>query len=154
MAESGRLALSPRGVTTALRYALFLVIVTLLVVGLFVGVSEFVGTQQERAIRTQFDTVGNRLATDLTTAAYIVRNGETSTSTALQVRLPDAVASSEYRVAITGSGPRYELTLRSVDPAVESSVAFRSAVPVADTTVTGGRVEIRYNGSYLVVDDA
>lgn len=142
-----------RGVTTVLRYALFLVIVTLLVAGLFVGVSGFVESQQERAIGSQLETVGNRLAADLTTANYVVSGSGAATTTRFRTTLPDAVASSEYRVSITGSGPRYELTLRSVEPAVERTVAFRSSVPVAATTVTGGRVTIRYNGSSLVVSD-
>lgn len=144
-----------RGVTTALRYALLLAIVAILVSGLYVGVSDLVETQQERAIGSQLETVGNRLAADLGTASRLVETGETSTTVELQTRLPDAVGGSEYVVDIDQleDGPRYEyaLTLRSVEPAVEASVVVRTTVPVREGTVPGGRLTVEYDGSDPVV---
>ena len=140
-----------RGVTTALRYALMLVIVTILVSGLFVGVSEFVETQQERAIGSQLETAGNRLAGDLATASHLVATGETSTTVELETPLPDTVASSEYFVEIDQieSGPRYEyrLTLRSVEPAVEASVVVRTTARIEEDTVRGGPLALEYDES-------
>lgn len=146
-----------RAVTTALRYALLLVIVAVLVSGLFVGVGEFVETQQERAIGSQLETVGNRLAGDLATASRLVETGSGSAAeptVALRTRLPDTVAGSEYRIEVDGTGPEYTLTLWSVDPVVEASVVVRSSTDIdTGTTVPGGRVLIEYDGSELVMND-
>ncbi|MFB6189505.1 MAG: hypothetical protein ABEI57_06445, partial [Halapricum sp.] len=86
-----------RGITGVLNYALLLVIVTLVVSGLLVGVSSVVQSQQERAIRTQLDTVGNRLASGVETANRLVETSGGDRVT-LGVRLPDTVAGSHYTV--------------------------------------------------------
>jgi len=144
-----------RGATTALRYALLLVIVATMVSGLFVGVGELVENQQERAIATQLETVGNRLAADLGTANHLVETGSgpgAAPTVELRTRLPDTVAGSEYRVRVTGSGPRYTLALRSFDPVVETTVVVRSSAGI-DGSVSGGRVRIEYDGTGLVMRD-
>lgn len=146
-----------RGVTTTLRYALFLAIVTLLVGGLFIGVGELVETQQERAIGSQLDTVGNDFAADLTLAARLAGTGEANTSVTVRSSLPDAVAGSQYRIEIrnvtTGDTLRYELTLRSENPEILTTVVFRPAVDVQETSVSGGQLRITYDGSAVEVQD-
>jgi hypothetical protein len=126
-----------------------------MVSGLFVGVGELVANQQERAIATQLETVGNRLAADLGTANRLVETGSGPTAdptVELRTRLPDTVAGSEYRVRVVGSGPRYTLALRSFAPVVETTVVVRAPVGV-DGSVSGGRVHIEYDGSGLVMHD-
>lgn len=134
---------------TALRYALMLVIVAAMVSGLFLGVGDLVEDQQERAVAAQLDTVGNRLAADLGTASRLVETGSRGTTdptVELRTRIPDTVAGSGYRVRVTGSGPRYTLTLRSFDPVVEVTVVVRSSVGV-EGQVSGGQVLIAYDDS-------
>lgn len=142
-----------RGVTTTLRYALFLAIVTLLVSGLFIGVGELVETQRERAIGAQLETVGNELAADLTLAGRLVETGEANTSVTVESSLPDAVAGSPYRIEISGNPPRYELTLRSTDPETRTTVVLRTPVDIRETTVSGGELRITYDGSAVEVRD-
>lgn len=143
---------SQRGVTSILNYALLLVIVSLVVAGLFVGVSTLMEDQRKQAIRSELETVGNRLAADIGTADRLVRTANTSTSTEIQLRsqLPETVAGSQYIIEIKGLGDnRYELTLRSVDPAVEASVVVRSTVGVdmPAGAVSGDRLVISYDSA-------
>jgi len=146
-----------RGVTTTLRYALFLAIVTLLVSGLFIGVGELVETQQERAIGSQLETVGNDLATDLALAGRLADTGEANTSVTVDASLPDAVAGTAYRIEIrnttTGDTLRYELTLRSENPEIRTTVVLRTVVEIRETTVSGGQLRITYDGSVVEVRD-
>ncbi len=142
-----------RSATTSLNYALLLVIVTLLVAGLLVGVSGFVESQQERAIRSQLDTVGNQLASDIGTANRLVEraNGD---SVRLRTEIPRSVGGSHYRVEITDlSGNRSRLELYSSDPAVRTTVVVRSSVDLRGT-VSGGQVVIEYESNELVVSNA
>jgi hypothetical protein len=144
-----------RAITSILNYALLLVIVTLLVAGLLVGVSGFVETQSERAVRSQLDTVGNQLAADIETASRLVGTAG-GDQVSVDADLPDTVGGSHYRIEATNvSGDRYRLVLRSSKPAVETSVVVRSTVPVAGTA-EGGRVSVAYDGNQnqLVVSDA
>lgn len=133
-----------RGATTILNYALLLGIVTLLVAGLLVGISGFVESQQERAVRSQLDTVGNRLAADIGTTSRLV---ETAGGDRVRLRseLPDTVGGSQYRVGIANlSSDRYRLVLRSSQPEVRTTVTVRSSVPISGT-VSGGQLVIRYD---------
>ncbi|WP_255152356.1 DUF7266 family protein [Halorarius halobius] len=144
-----------RGVTSVLNYALLLVVVTLLIAGLFVGVSDLVAGQHERTTRSQLETVGHRLAADVGTADRLVA-GAGGQQVRLHSDLPDAVGGSQYRVSVTGvGGDRYELTLQSDAPDVAVSVRVRSGVGLRETTVDGGRVVVEYDPTQdeLVVTD-
>lgn len=143
-----------RGVTSILNYALLLVIVTLLVTGLLVGVSQVVESQHERAIRSQLDTVGNHVAADVGTANRLVESvgGD---RVRLRTRLPDTVGGSHYRIGTTNAGgDRYRIVLRSSDPVVRTTVVVRSPVPLTGN-VSGGDVILRYDNEsdQLVVTD-
>lgn len=133
-----------RGLTSILNYILLLLIVTLLVAGLLVGTSGLVLNEQEEALRTQLDTVGNRLASDIETATRLVETAG-GDEVLLRTRVPDAVAGSHYRITITSvNGDRYKLVLQSSDPEVRSVVPVRSTVPVTGS-LSGGRVVIDYD---------
>lgn len=153
MGDPNNRGLDCRSATTSLNYALLLVVVTLLVAGLLVGVSGFVESQQERAIRSQLDTVGNQLASDIGTANRLVEraNGD---SVRLRTEIPRSVGGSHYRVEITDlSGNRSRLELYSSDPSVRTTVVVRSSVDVRGT-VSGGQVVVEYESSELVVSNA
>lgn len=143
-----------RGATTALNYALLLVIVSLLVAGLFVGVSDLVGSQQERAVRAGLETVGERLATDLATADRLVATTG-GDEVRLSSSLPGTVGGATYRVTVTDPDPaddRVTLLLESTSPDVETTVTVRNRTPVAGSA-TGERVVVRYAGGRLEVAD-
>lgn len=141
-----------RGTTTILNYALLLAIVTLLVAGLLLGISGLVESQQERAVRSQLDTVGNQLAADIGTTSRLVETAG-GDRVRLRTELPDSVGGTHYRVEITDLGSnRSRIELRSSNPEVRASVDVRSSVDVTGT-VTGGQLLIEYNGNELVVTD-
>lgn len=143
---------SSRGVTSILNYALMLAIVALLVAGLLAGLGDLVENQQERAVRSQLDTVGNRLAADIGTASRLVGNAG-GDEVRLRTEIPDTVGGSSYRVDITVmDGNMYRIELRSTDPEVRTTVEFRSAVPVRGGA-SGGRLVIQYESGELVVSD-
>lgn len=134
-----------RSTTSVLNYALMLAIVTLVVAGLLAGVGDLVESQQERAIQSQLDTVGNSLAADIGTANRLVtRTG--GDEVRLRTDIPDTVGGSHYNVEITEAGDeRYRLQLRSSAPSVRTTVEVRSSLDVTGT-VDGGRVLIEYDG--------
>jgi hypothetical protein len=141
-----------RGATSILTYTLLLVVVVLLVSGLLIGVGGFVERQQERAVRSQLDTVGNRLASDLATADRLAgpAGGD---QIRLQSPLPETVGNARYRIDVRNvSGDRSRLVLRSQNPDVLTTVTVRTTLPV-EGNVTGGAVWVEYDGGRLEVTD-
>jgi hypothetical protein len=132
-----------------------LAIVTLLVAGLLTGMGDLVQSQQERAVRSQLDTVGNRLAADIGTASRLVDRAGAN-QMRLRTEIPDTVGGSYYTVDVTNlDGTRYRLELRSSDPEVRTTVEVRSPMPVRGS-VSGGRLVIQYDsdsGELVVSDD-
>ena len=73
----------------------------------------------------------------------------------LQRDLPNTVAGSSYRVRLThdGSGPAtIELTTSSPDVTV--TVGGANGTAVGNSTVSGGDVVVRYDGSAVVIERA
>lgn len=134
-----------RALTTALNYVLLLGIVSILVSTLVFGVGALVTDQQERAVRSQLEVVGNRLANDLVTVDGVA--SQTDGSVRLRSDLPERVVGGRYTVTVDDGDVdgRYRLTLRSSDPDVEVRVTFRSQTPVEAVTVRGGPVDIAYD---------
>lgn len=144
----------PRGTTSALNYVLLLVVVALLVSGLFVGISSFVESQEERAVRSQLRTVGTRLAADVATANRLATTvgGD---RVRLRSELPDTAGGNHYRIRTRDiGGNRSQLVLRSRTADVRTTVTVRSAVPVTGTA-SGGSVVVEYDSAtgQLVVSD-
>lgn len=144
-----------RGATSILTYTLLLVVVVLLVSGLLIGVGGFVERQQERAVRSQLDTVGNRLASDLATADRLAGTAG-GDRVRLRSSLPETVGNARYRIDIRGVGnatdDRSRLVLRSENPDVQATVTARTALPV-NGSVAGGTVWIEHDGGRLEVTD-
>jgi hypothetical protein len=123
-----------------------LVVVALLVSSLFVGVGGLVERQQERAIGSQLETVGNGVAAALTRTGRLGNAGGTHTDVVVTKTLPDTVAGTQYLIDIDATAPpRYTLTLQSVEPELQTTVVLRSSVPIQETTVTGGRLQLIYD---------
>lgn len=151
MGERGRGPGRDRGATTALNYAILLGVATILMSTLVYGVSGVVNDQQERAVRAQLETVGNRLAGDVGTVDHLASTAGT-TEANVAADLPARAAGARYTVAVESvSGDRYRLVLASTDPEVTVRVPFASRTPVAETTVRGGPVVVEYDGSSVVV---
>ena len=149
-----RLLQTERAVSTTLTYVLTLTIVTLLISGLFVSTSSFVDGQRERAIRSEFAVIGNRIAANLATADRLARTIDGSGHVSISESLPSSVASSTYRVNVSSdpSGPPYDVTLEltSTDPRVTVSVSVRTRTDVVDASVVGGDVTVVVTASDML----
>lgn len=132
-----------RAVSTILGYTLNLAVATLLVTGLLVAAGGFVEGQQERAIRTELDVVGSRVAGDLGAIDRLVRTGD-DVSVSITVKTPTQSTGLPYLIAINESG-NDEIVLTTDDPAVEVVVPFTTETAVAAETVSGGTFVVQYD---------
>lgn len=135
-----------RGVSVVVSYVMVLGIVTLLMSGLFISMSGFVETQRERAIRSELQSIGNEIATDLTVIGRLAHTTTDAGTITVSPRLPERVAGTPYTITITQRDDRqYELTLRSLDPEVVVTIHVRSPIPIQSVTINGGTLELRYD---------
>lgn len=149
-----RLRDADRGVSTILGYTLNLAVATILVTGLLVAAGGYVEGQQERAIRTELDVIGSRVAGDIGAADRLVRTGD-DTEVELEVSTPSRSTGVPYNIDINTTGSN-TITLSTTDPAVSVTVPFRTKTPVESESVSGGTFYIRYDPSTgtLVIENA
>lgn len=134
-----------RAVTTALNYAILLGVASVLMSTLVVGMSGVVADQQERAVRSQLEVVGNGLADDVGTVDRLVRPGN-GTEVRVVADLPRRAVGARYTVTVASrGGDRYALVLASAAPEVSVTVRFASRTPVATGTVDGGPLVVAYD---------
>lgn len=147
-----------RGVSAVLGYVMMLGITTLLITGLLFAAGNFVENQQDRAIRAEFQVVGNRIAADIAAVDRLALASQGDGRAELLVELPPRVASQTYRIDVSDAPPDNvsTITLNTTTGGTEVSVEVRvkSATPLAESTVDGGRIRIEYDGSQLEVHDA
>lgn len=134
-----------RGVSTALGYTLNLAIATVLVTGLLVAAGGYVEDQQQRAIRSELEVIGARIAGDVTAVDRLARSG-TNPTVAVTVSTPVRTTGVPYRIAINRSGNE-RIVLSTTDPEVTVSVPYNTSKRVQPTTVSGGTFVLRYDGS-------
>lgn len=148
--------MTDRGVSTVLGYVLTLGIITLLVSGLFIAAGDFVLDQHERAIRAEFEVVGNRIAADIAAVDRLALAAGSNGEASLRTDLPAQAAGKPYEINVTDAGPSdvYAITLSTTDPTVSVEVQVRTATTLAEGTVSGGDVRVVYDGSQLEVRDA
>lgn len=150
-----------RAVSTTLTFVLTLTIVTMLVSGLFLASSSFVNDQRDRAIRTEFDVLGQRLAADLASADRLVRAGDSAQTVRIEESLPNYVANAPYRItvsdkALTANNHKVTLFYTASSPEINVSVTLRTSTGVKETTVPGGDIVIKFDaglGKLEVEDD-
>ncbi len=135
-----------RGVSTALGYVLTLAVASMVVVGLLAAAGGFVGDQRERAVRTEFDVLGQRVASDLATVDRLARSGDDASVT-VESELPRTVAGTQYRVQVVGDASGATVILRSSQPDVTVRVPVTNRTAVAPANVTGGPLELAYDRS-------
>lgn len=147
-----------RGVSAVLGYVMMLGITTLLITGLLFAAGNFVENQQDRAIRAEFQVVGNRIAADIAAVDRLVLASQGDGQAELLVELPPRAASQTYRIEVSDAPPDNVsvITLNTTTGGTEVSVDVRvkSSTPLAEGTVDGGRIRIEYDGSQLEVHDA
>lgn len=138
------IAVEDRAVSTALGYVLSLAVASIVVVGLLAAAGGFVEDQRERAVRTEFDVLGQRVASDLATVDRLARAGDDATVT-VESELPRTVAGTQYQVRIVGDPSGATVVLHSSTPDVTVRVAVTNRTAIAPANVTGGPLEIAYN---------
>lgn len=162
MSSRDRSGLAPRrrdrGQSVSINYTLSLIIVTLLMSGLFIAMSDFLDDERERTTRSELTVLGNRIAADIATADRLAR---TSDDGVVEVRttIPRTVAGSEYDVDIAstqvGSTGYWdvEITLQAPVVSVLRTVQVRTDIEVVDSDVDGGRYVVHFDGSTIEVTD-
>ncbi len=142
-----------RGVSTALTHVLTIGITTILISGLFIGTTTMLESQKDRAAYQEMETIGDRLATEITAVDQAANRTPTGSATVL-VEHPDTVAGSSYRVRLaTGSSacntwdPNTCLILSATQTSEDIEVPFRNVTAVEPASITGGDVRVRYDAS-------
>jgi len=130
-----------RAVSSAITTVLAVGITGIVISGLLIGISSFTEGQQERAVRDQLETIGNRLADEHARVSQLVGGGNVSITT----RHPDRVGGTRYSVTIVNntatecdsrlvpSGVARCLELDAQDPDVTVYVPLRAT---GNTTVS------------------
>ena len=139
-----------RAVTSAVEFVLTLAIATALMSGLIVAASDTVERQKTATAQSQMESVGHQVAGTIESADRLHRTAATTTTLRLERDLPPALVQRGYAIEVTAS----EVVVTS--PLVERpvSVALDSDTPIAQTTIKGGDIAVRYTGTRLeVVDD-
>ncbi|MFB6141610.1 MAG: hypothetical protein ABEJ26_14390 [Halosimplex sp.] len=144
-----------RGTSVVVNYVTAIGVIAILVVSLFVGLGGFVENQQERAVRSELDVVGNRVAVDLGVADRLARSATGSDGVTVRTELPERAAGTRYRIELSREGSGlYAVTLRASDPEVTVEVGVRLRTAVTETTVSGGDLRLRYESGSVVVTNA
>ena len=142
-----------RGVSTALTHVLTIGITTILISGLFIGTTTLLESQKDRAAYQEMETIGDRLAAEITAADQAAEAPSTGQSTVV-VDHPNTVAGSSYRVRLASDPavcdtwePDTCLILSASQTSQDVEVPLQTSNAISETSVTGGRVRITYNQS-------
>lgn len=143
-----------RAVSSALSYALIVVIIVSLTGGLVVGADALVVEQREQVAQDQLGVVAERLAASITTVDRMAAVESSSPVDRAAVRrdFPRRIAGSQYRVTVTHQtalGNVVTLTVETRDLDVEVTVRAQveAALRVRETTVNGGPLLVRYDAA-------
>lgn len=145
-----------RAVSTTVSYALNLSVATILMTSLLVASAGFVDDQRERAIRTELPVLGGQLADDVSTADRLANTPGTD-SVVITSDLPQEVAGRTYEITVRG-GTDPHLLLSTTDPTVVVGVNLTllegspASIPAGETSLSGGTVEIEYDGSTGILE--
>ncbi len=153
-----RLPADERGTSIALTQVLTVAMTALLVGGLLVATSGYLGDQRERAARTSLETVGERLASELARVDGLSARAERTT---LATRHPGRVGGTTYLVRLSpdpgfcdGTAPCLVLRTDADTPDVRIVVTLTTDTPVVDSSVPGGRITVVYDGTALSLAEA
>lgn len=145
-----------RAVSTALGYVLMLGVATLLVSGLLVATGTFVDGQRDQTVRAGLSVSGQQAAGAIETADRMVRSSDADPSTlVVRQRLPSRIAGVGYtlRVNVTGGDVVLELSPAVPDAREYQTVTVpvSSETAVAETSIQGGPIAVRFTGGQLEV---
>ncbi|RQG90288.1 hypothetical protein EA462_09935 [Natrarchaeobius halalkaliphilus] len=144
-----------RGLSTAVTHVLTMGITTVLVAGLLVSSGTLIDHQTDRSAEQSLETIGERLAGEITHVDRLASDGDSVTVIATH---PRTIAGSTYRVGIEDSrtcageplldGSTVCLRLSSTDADAEVFVPISNESELnSESLVTGGTIEIEHNGT-------
>lgn len=151
--------MADRAVSTVVSYVLILGIVALLLSVLTAGFAPLVTNQQDDAVRSTLEVLGNDVAGDLESADRLaVRAGEGG-AVELHTDLPTRVGGSQYEIEIDEPAGEsyYEIVLRSPDHDTRVTVRVRTETAIdvgAIDVLDGGPLEISGDEDGLVIENA
>lgn len=156
------LARDERGLSVALNYTLALAITAILISGLFVGMSTFLKDTRRTAVDSEFDVLGNRIASDVAAADRLAQASEGPAAVEVHTDIPATVGGVSYTVLITSSGvdvdgdgtdDHYDVTvyLDTGGLGLNESVSLRTAHEV-EGQFGGGAYVIELDGASLEVE--
>lgn len=148
--------MTDRAVSVTVNYVLTLTIATLLLSGLVVSAGGIIESESERAIQSELEVLGQKLAADIESADRLATINETEDteveSVEIETRLPTWVAGTGYTITVNET--ERNLELQTTSPDVEVSVEFR----IRDETnvefeqpIRGGDVLIEWKESDTLV---
>ncbi|QLC34458.1 hypothetical protein EFA46_009655 [Halarchaeum sp. CBA1220] len=145
-----------RGVATVVGYVLNIGIALLVVTGLLIAASGFVGDQRERAVDTELQVIGDRFANDLATADRLLTQTDAE-FVAVDAPLPSRVVGRSYTVHVGDPGPaggavRVVLTAPRSDVTVSRTIHLEHGL-ARNTTHAGGSLRVVADGDELEVRD-
>jgi len=134
-----------RGLSTAVGYVLNIAVITLLLSVLLFAAGGLVEDQRERVADAELSVVGERLASDLTSADRLV--GPDTTDVTVRAQLPRGVAGDSYRITVQDGYANGTTLLRlrtgSLSRPVTVPVVLDADVAGAPVSVRGGNVRIK-----------
>lgn len=147
--------MTDRAVSVSVDYSMTLIIATLIIGGLLMAAGGLMESQAQLAKQDELEVIGQHVADDLMGADKLVTVAEADggpIEVNVTSRSPARAGGSSYLVDVDGNNET--ITLWTVDEDVEVQVLFDADhVKGESMVVTGGTIEIAYDGSDLVVSD-
>lgn len=136
-----------RAVSSALSYALIIVLTVSLTTALVLGTSSLVGDQRERVARDQVDAIGQQLTSAIVTADRLDPDRVRPDELSVTRDFPRRVGGIQYRIVTAKINPdRWRVTVETRETDIEQSFTVRlsSGLELQETTVNGGPLRVYY----------
>lgn len=137
-----------RGVSSALSYALIVVLTVSLTAGLVFGTSSMIDEQRDRVAQDQVDAIGQRLAATISTVDRLNTTEPQPDTAAITREFPRRVGGLQYRIKTAAvDSNRWRLYVEVREAAINRTftVRLRSGVELEETTVNGGPLRVFYD---------
>lgn len=150
-----------RGVSIAITHVLTLGITAILISGLLISSATLLDAQQDRSAEQSLETIGERLAGELSSVERLGADGESDTTVRLTVEHPSMVASQRYTVSLhdsCGEAPLITedtgcLQLATNDGDVDVYVPLTADEIGGESEVSGGTITIIYDEDGLSLEE-
>lgn len=134
-----------RGVSFTLGYVLTVAIAVVLIAGVLFTVGQVVKDERNETIRGEATVVGDQTAAAVMATDRLAGRDEESNAT-VALRLPERLADQAYTVTLRSDGSDPVVVVRTRSPSIVVSTSLTTRTPVANATVTGGRIRAVYRG--------